>query len=115
MTSYRFDYELASGEEADTSETSGPLPMFGARVSYRIDRHWSLHYLSEVLFIESEDAEGSFQNYEIELRYRFDKYFMLGAGWNRSSIDVTSEDPDWRGRIADTYQAYLLSVSYYLD
>ncbi len=115
QTTYRFEYELVDGTSADTSEASGPLPMFGFRVSYRIDPRWSLHYLSEVLFIESGDAEGSFQNLEINLRYRFDKRIMLGAGWNRSSIDVTTEDPDWRGRIADTYQAFVFSGSYYLD
>ena len=115
MTDYEFDYELVDGSSDDTSDASGPLPMFGARVAYAINSKWSLHYLSEVLFIETDEAEGSFQTYELDLRYRLNKRFMLGAGVLRSSIDVTAEDKDWNGRIADTYEGYLLSGYFYLD
>ena len=115
ITSYSFDYELVDGSSADFSEASGPLPMFGLRVAYRINPKWSMHYLSEVLFVETGDAEGSFQNYEIDLRYRFDRSIVLGAGLTRFSIDLDSEDDEWRGRIADTHQGFLLFGAYYLD
>lgn len=115
MTDYEFEYELVDGSSEDTSKASGPLPMFGVRMSYAINRHWSLHYLSEVLFVDTSDAEGSFTNYELDIRYRFNKSFMLGAGLTRFSFDITSEDPDWRGRIADTHQGILISAGYYLE
>ena len=115
MTEYEFDYELVDGSSDDTSDASGPLPMFGIRVAYAINSSWSLHYLSEVLFIETNEAEGSFQTYELDIRYRLSKRFMVGAGVLRSSIDVTAEDDDWNGRIADTYEGYLLSGIFYLD
>ncbi len=115
MTEYEFDYELVDGSSDDTSDASGPLPMFGIRVAYAVTSNWSLHYLSEVLFIETDEAEGSFQTYELDIRYRLNERFMLGAGVLRSSIDVTAEDPDWNGRIADTYEGYLLSGIFYLD
>lgn len=115
MTDYEFEYELVDGSSADTSKASGPLPMFGVRMSYAIDRHWSLHYLSEVLFIDTSNADGSFTNYELDIQYRFDNRFMLSAGLTRFSFDITSEDPDWRGRIADTHWGILLSAGYYLE
>ncbi len=115
MTDYEFEYELVDGSSADTSKASGPLPMFGVRMSYAINRHWSLHYLSEVLFVDTSDAKGSFTNYELDIRYRFNERFMLGAGLTRFSFDITSEDPDWRGRIADTHQGILISTGYYLE
>ncbi len=115
MTEYEFDYELVDGSSDDTSDASGPLPMFGIRVAYAINSNWSLHYLSEVLFIETSEAEGSFQTYEVDIRYRLNKRFMLGAGVLRSSIDVTAEDTEWNGRIADTYEGYLLSGIFYVD
>lgn len=115
ITSYSFKYELSDGTSADESEASGPLPMFGMRLAYRINPRWSLHYLTEVLFVETGDTEGSIQNYEIDLRYRFDRAIVLGAGLTRFSIDVDSEDTDWRGRIADTHQGFLLFGAYYLD
>lgn len=115
MTDYEFDYELVDGTSADTSDASGPLPMFGFRASYAINSRWSLHYLSEVLFIDTSDAEGSFQTYELDFRYRFNERFMIGAGVVRSSIDVTAEDTDWNGRIADTHRGFLVSGGFYLD
>lgn len=115
MTEYEFDYELADGSSADTSDASGPLPMFGVRVAYAINSKWSLHYLSEVLFIETSEAEGSFQTYELDIRYRVNNRFMLGAGVLRSSIDVTAKNAEWDGRIADTYEGYLLSGIFYMD
>ena len=115
VTSYSFDYELIDGTSADRSEASGPLPMFGMRMAYAINPRWSLHYLSEVLFIEAGDAEGSFQNYEIDLRYRVGRALLIGAGLTRFSIDLDSEDDEWRGRIADTHQGILLFGAYYLN
>jgi hypothetical protein len=115
LTDYSFEYELVDGSSADRSRSSGPLPMFGARVSYAIDSRWSLHYLSEVLFIEVGDTEGSLQNYELDLRYRLNNGVMLGVGVARFSVDVDSEDDDWNGKIADTHKGYLGSASYYFD
>ncbi|MDJ0779979.1 MAG: hypothetical protein QNJ85_19075 [Gammaproteobacteria bacterium] len=115
ITTYSFEYELSDGTSADESEASGPLPMFGMRLAYRINPRWSLHYLTEVLFVETEDTDGSVQNYEIDLRYRFDRAIVLGAGLTRFSIDVDSEDDEWRGRIADTHQGFLLFGAYYFE
>lgn len=112
MTDYEFNYELVDGSSADSSEASGPLPMFGIRMSYAITPRWSLHYLTEVLFLETDDAEGSFQNYELDLRYRWNHNFVLGAGLARFSIDITSEHSDWNGKIADTHQGYLFFAGY---
>ncbi|MFZ9037820.1 MAG: hypothetical protein ACO3DT_07105 [Gammaproteobacteria bacterium] len=61
------------------------------------------------------ESEGSFQTYELDFRYRFNERFMIGAGVVRSSIDVTAEDTDWNGRIADTHRGFLVSGSFYLD
>lgn len=115
MTDYEFDYELVDGSSADSSEASGPLPMFGIRVSYAINPRWSIHYLSEVLFVEAGDAEGSFQNYELDIRYKLNNNFMLGAGLTRFSIDVTMKDSDWDGRIADTHNGIALSGHYFFN
>ena len=115
VTSYSFDYELVDGTSNDKSEASGPLPMFGVRGAYAINPRWSLHYLSELLFIDTDEAEGSVLNYEFDLRYRFDRSIVLGAGLTRFSIDLDSEDDEWRGRIADTHQGFLLFGAYYLN
>ncbi len=115
MMNYEFDYELVDGRSADSSEASGPLPMFGIRVSYAINPRWSIHYLFEVLFVEAGDAEGSFQNYELDIRYKLNENFMLGAGLTRFSIDVTTKDSDWDGRIADIHHGIVVSGHFFFN
>ncbi len=113
LTTYKFDYRLVDGSSSDSSDASGPLPMFGIRMAYAIDRQWSLHYMTEVLFVEAGDSDGSFQNYEVSLRYRLNANVMLGTGLSRFSMDLSSDDSDWNGRIADTHQGFMLFGSYY--
>ena len=112
--SYEFDYRLVDDTTDETAEFSGPMPMFGLRLSYALDRRWSLHYDTEVMFVEAGGAEGSFQNYELSVRYRLDRQIMLGTGLVRFSMDITSDDAEWNGRIADTHQGFLLFAGYYL-
>ncbi|MDH3218644.1 MAG: hypothetical protein OEO19_03840 [Gammaproteobacteria bacterium] len=114
-TDYAFDYRLVDGTSAGSSRAAGVLPMFGIRMAYEINPGWSLHYLSEVLFVEGGDVEGSLQNYELEIRYRFARRFLLGVGLTRFSIDVTARDPEWNGRIADTHQGILVAASYLVE
>lgn len=115
VTDYEFDYRLIDGSSADSSRASGPLPMFGVRVSYAINPRWSVHYLSEVLFIEAGDTDGSIQNYELDFRYKLNNKFIVGAGLARFSVDVTTEDSDWNGRIADTHPALVVTGSYFFN
>ena len=115
LTSYSLDYRLVDGSSADSSKASGPLPMFGVRIAYMIEPKWSLHYLSEVLFIETGGVEGSFVNHELDLRYRLDRRLVIGAGLTRFSMDLDSEDAEWRGRIADTHQGFMLFGAFYLN
>lgn len=113
LTTYEFDYELVDGTSADSADASGPLPMFGLRVGYAIDRRWSLHYLAEVLFVEAGDGDGSFQNYEVNLQYIVNDRVVVGTGLSRFSMDLTSDDSDWNGRIADTHQGIKVFGGYY--
>ena len=114
VTTYEFNYQLEDGSSADSSEATGPLPMFGLRMSYAINPKWSLHYLSEVFFINiGDDFEGSFQNLELTVEYRFQNNLVLGAGATRFSIDVDAADSDWNGRIVDSHGGLLVFGSYY--
>lgn len=112
---YEFDYELVDGSSEDTSKSSGPLPMFGVRMSYAFNSRWSIHYFSEVLFVETGDTRGSIQSYEVDLRYKLKKSFILGVGLIRFGVDITTDDREWNGRIADTHQGLLVSGSYFFN
>lgn len=115
VTTYEFDYQLVDGSSADSSNATGPLPMFGLRMSYALSPRWSIHYLSEVFFINiGDELEGSFQNFELSLEYRLQNHFALGAGITRFSTDLETRDSEWNGRLTDSHSGVLIFANYYL-
>ncbi|MGD8349368.1 MAG: hypothetical protein PVI79_09030 [Gammaproteobacteria bacterium] len=115
VTTYEFKYERGDGSRNESVDATGPLPMFGGRVSYAITPRWSLHYLNEAFYIAIEDTyEGSFTTSEIDIEYRFNKLFTLGAGITRFSTDLDADDPDWKGSISDTHVGLMLYAAFYL-
>lgn len=114
INSYDFEYELASGGSASSSDASAPLPTFGLRLAYKISPQWSLRYVSETFFIEIDDTlVGTLLNYELNLEYRFDNQFVLGAGIARTSTDLEVDDSDWKGRLSDSNRGLTLFAGYY--
>lgn len=114
ITTYDFDFELVDGSSESKSEATAPLPMFGLKMSFAINSRWSLHYLSEIFFIEIGDSfDGVFLNNELDLEYRFENNFSLGLGFTRHSIDISSDDEDWKGEINDSAKGVLIFTSYY--
>ncbi len=114
VTDYDFNFSIDDGSRASVSGASAPLPMFGLRMGYAINSNWSVNYISETFFIEIDDTfKGTFLNYELNLEYKFDNKFALGAGLVRSSIDLEVDDSDWSGGIVDSYQGALLYAAYY--
>lgn len=114
VTTYDFDFELIDGSSESKSEATAPLPMFGLKMSFAINSRWSLHYLSEIFFIEIGDSfEGVFLNNELDLEYRFENSFALGLGFTRHSVDISSDDDDWQGEINDSAKGVLIFASFY--
>jgi len=114
VTTYEFDFELEDGSSESKSKATAPLPMFGLKMSFAINSRWSLHYLSEIFFIEIGDSfEGVFLNNELDLEYRFENSFAIGLGVTRHSIDLSSDDDDLQGEINDSAKGVLIFTSYY--
>ena len=115
LTNYDFSYQLADGSKDDSVDATGPLPMFGMRVSYALTPRWGVHFLSEAFYFEIDDAyKGSFTISELDIEYRFNNYFTLGAGISRFSTDLDADDSDWKGSITDTHRGLLIYGSFHL-
>ena len=114
INSYDFEYSLASDASSSSSDASGPLPTFGLRLAYKISPKWSLRYVSETFFIEIDDAlKGTLLNYELDVEYRLNNSFVLGAGIARTSTDLDVDDGDWEGSISDSNRGLLVYGAYY--
>jgi len=114
ITEYDFNFSRDDGNKLSTNGVSAPLPMFGLRMGYAINKNWSVNYISETFFIEIDNTfRGTLLNYEWNIEYKFDNKLALGAGLVRSSIDLDLKDSDWSGGIVDSYKGALLYATYY--
>ena len=83
-------------------------------MGYALDERWSINYLSETFAIEiGDEFDGAFLSYELSFQYRFPSDIIIGAGITRFSVDLSADDDEWRGRIADNHRGLLVFGSYY--
>lgn len=115
FTTYEFEYALADDSSAESTNASGPLPMFGLRLGYAITDRWRLNFISEAFYIKlADEFDGSFQYSEINLQYRFSNNLALGGGVTRYSTDLKAKDDDWKGSLADNHRGLMVYASYSL-
>ena len=68
--------------------------------------------MSETFFIKLGDSlEGSFQNFELGIEYRFQNNLVRGAGSTRFNTDLDASDIGWNGRIADSHRGLLVILN----
>ncbi len=108
ITDYDISYSGSSGESGASGVTA-PLPLFGLQMTYAFSPKWSVHYLSEVFYIDIEDTlKGTLLNSELTWEYKAFKNFAIGAGTTRVSTDFDVKDDDWKGSFSDSHRGYLL-------
>ena len=114
ITSYDLKFALADGSSAESAGVTVPLPVVGLRMGYAITPKWSVRYVSEAFFIDIDDTfRGAILNYELNTEYRLFKHFALGAGLARIGVNAEVDDPDWRGKITDSYRGFNVFGTFY--
>ena len=114
VTSYDLEFSNESGDKAESAGFTAPLPMFGLRLGYAITPKWSVQYVSEAFFIDFEDTiKGALISYELNTEYRLFKNFGIGGGFARFGTAVDVDEPDWKGKVSDSYRGYTLFATLY--
>lgn len=114
ITSYDLKFSNDVGDKEESAGFTAPLPMFGLRLGYAITPKWSVNYVSEAFFLEFENTiKGAMLNFELNTEYRVFKNFAIGAGVARLGTAVEVNDPDWKGKVSDTYRGYTIFGTFY--
>jgi hypothetical protein len=113
-TDFDISYRLEGGGKTGAQGASAPLPLWGLRLVYRINKKWTIKYVTETFYIEIEDTfKGSLINNELDIEYKVLDQFALGAGLTRVGSDLKVKDSDWKGSINDSHRGFLLYGAYY--
>ena len=114
ITSYDLKFALDDGSGAESAGVTVPLPVVGLRMGYAITPKWSVRYVSEAFFIDINDTfRGAILNYEVNTEYKIFKHFALGVGIARIGVNAEVDDPDWRGKITDSYRGFNVFGTFY--
>ena len=83
----------AEGSRA-AADFLAPLPNLRAGVTYLITPNWDINAGIGWLSLEIDNIDGNYTYGEISTEYRFTDRFGIGASYQVSQIDVTSDEPD---------------------
>jgi len=114
FTTYDLRFANTLVGKVETAGFTAPLPMFGLHIGYAITPKWSFHYLAESFLVDFDNTvKGALLNYELTTEYRLFKNFAIGAGLARIGMAVMVNDPDYLGKVSDSYRGYTLFGTFY--
>ena len=87
-----------SVEEVDVGVTA-PLPVIGARFSYKPSEKLRLIFESNVFFLSFGDYNGSYVDTSLLAEYRFWKHGGIGGGFNFNNLQINAKDSDTERRL----------------
>ena len=96
--------ELIVGDPSSVKESSvdvtAPLPVVGARFSYKPTNKLRLMYENNLFVLNYSDYKGLYVDQSILAEYRFWKWGGIGGGINLNTLKLNAKD-DSSGRILD--------------
>lgn len=98
--------------QAAIGDATAPLPVIGLRGEYEFADRWTFRASGEFFFVEYEDINGSLVDLYAGVDYRVLDNMSVGLAINSVTIDVDSEDANFRGALAWRYTGGLLFLKF---
>lgn len=92
--------EVRARNVSEQGSGIGVLPTLAVDGSWRISSRWALTGRAQYLSVSSNDVDGRFGDYHVDLQYRWRPNLAMGIGWSRLTLDVDIGDSDLPGRVA---------------
>lgn len=96
-----------------SADAAGPLPLLGLRFDYAFTEKWRVLTHAEYFALKvggSTTYKGSMASLSAATEYDIFKNVALGVSYKYFSIDVDTDDSDWRGRIDYEYYGPALYI-----
>lgn len=100
------------GQLTDSSSAELPLPLVGLYFDYQPTQRWLLSLRGRLMDAKISDYDGNIANVAVGAEYFFTRRFALGLGASYFSIDVDTEQDDFRGKLKWTYSSGQLYMNY---
>ncbi len=103
-----------AGFRDGTVSESAPLPNLGAWYVHTMSPDWAFNLRVDWLSASVGDIDGRILNVAAGLNYAPTEHFGVGVSYNLFELDVTINDPGWRGRAINRFNgAYIYVIAYW--
>jgi len=85
-------------------DASAPLPLFGAKLLYRLTPRVLFQAQAEYLSGEIQDFSGSISSYRVGLQFNMMDGMGIGVGYSAFDLELDSTYKDFPGRLAYEYK-----------
>ena len=98
---------LADQPLTEDTDTTAPLPVFGARGEYLFADRWRLQGSLDWFDVQAGDAQGVFRDFVVSVEHDTFDRFGFGFGLNNLDFDLESGDEDFKGTVELSFNSFL--------
>jgi hypothetical protein len=91
----------------EDTDTTAPLPVFGARGEYLFADRWRLQGSLDWFDVQTGDAQGVFRDFVVTVEHDTFDHFGFGFGLNNLDFDLESGDADFKGTVELAFNSFL--------
>jgi hypothetical protein len=91
----------------EDTDTTAPLPVFGARGEYLFADRWRLQGSLDWFDVQTGDAQGVFRDFVVTVEHDTFDRFGFGFGLNNLDFDLESGDADFKGTVELAFNSFL--------
>ena len=113
LTDIRAELRSLDSGTLESASVLAPLPVLGFRLDYAFAPRWMLRVRSDSFFLDYHEYSGSLVDSEYMIEHRTTRHFGFGGGINNFSSQLSIEDPDYYGDIANVWKGWFLYARYY--
>jgi hypothetical protein len=100
-----------SFEDTKTGSVPAPLPVIGLRAGWAFASHWLLGGSVRVFDFSYDQFHGHWTDYQINLKYMFNRYIGVGLGYDDFSTNLTVSQNKFNGRLSVGYRGGLIHIT----
>lgn len=93
----------ASGSSAEAKDVTAPLPVVNLYGMFALTDEWAVRMRADWLSLTYGDYSGDVRGMGLDVLYQPFRHVGFGLGLRSLMMDLTIEDPDWRGEARMSY------------
>jgi len=104
----------AAGVGSDTGAVTAPLPVVNFYGTFALTSQWAVRMHMDWLSLSYSQYQGDVRSMAFDLLYQPFRHVGFGVGMRSLVLDLTIDDPKWRGRARSTFSgpAAFMTVSF---